>query len=81
MDVMHDFATPLTYTIIAGLMDIPPSDRAFVKELCGQMCGLRWQPAGPRSGCIAEGVQAVTDYLWLRLLPNGSATRAMTCCR
>jgi cytochrome P450 len=62
MDVMHDFATPLTYTIIAGLMDIPPSDRAFVKELCGQMCGFDGnQP--DRIRMYAEGVQAVTDYL------------------
>ena len=62
MDVMHDFATPLTYSIIAGLMDIPPSDRAFVKELCGRMCGFDGnQP--DRIRMYAEGVQAVTDYL------------------
>ena len=62
MDVMHDFATPLTYSIIAGLMDIPPSDRAFVKELCSRMCGFDGnQP--DRIRMYAEGVQAVTDYL------------------
>lgn len=62
MDVMHDFATPLTYSIIAGLMDIPPSDRAFVKELCSSMCGFDGnQP--DRIRMYAEGVQAVTDYL------------------
>ncbi|CAI7989983.1 Biotin biosynthesis cytochrome P450 [Geodia barretti] len=36
LDMMRDFATPLTYSIIAGLMDIPESDRAFVKELSSQ---------------------------------------------
>ena len=62
MDVMHDFATPLTYSIIAALMDIPPSDRGFVKELCGRMCGFDGnQP--DRIRMYAEGVQAVTDYL------------------
>ena len=62
MDVMHDFATPLTYSIIAGLMDIPPSDRAFVKKLCSSMCGFDGnQP--DRIRMYAEGVQAVTDYL------------------
>lgn len=62
MDVMHDFATPLTYSIIASLMDIPPSDRAFVKELCSQMCGFDGNDPG-RIRDFAVGVQAVTDYL------------------
>ena len=62
MDVMHDFATPLTYSIIAGLMDIPPSDRGFVKELCSQMCGFDGNDPG-RIRDFAAGVQAVTDYL------------------
>ena len=62
MDVMHDFATPLTYSIIAGLMDIPPTDRAFVKELCGQMCGFDGNDIN-RIRDYAAGVQAVTDYL------------------
>ena len=62
MDVMHDFATPLTYSIIAGLMDIPPSDRGFVKELCSQMCGFDGNDP-TRIRDFAAGVQAVTDYL------------------
>lgn len=62
MDVMHDFATPLTYSIIAGLMDIPESDRAFVKTLCSRMCGLDGSEPG-RIRDFAAGVQAVTDYL------------------
>ena len=62
MDVMHDFATPLTYSIIAGLMDIPPSDRGFVKELCGQMCAFDGNDPN-RIRDFAAGVQAVTDYL------------------
>ena len=62
MDVMNDFATPLTYSIIAALMDIPPTDRAFVKELCGQMCGFDGNDPG-RVRDYAAGVQAVTDYL------------------
>ena len=62
MDVMHDFATPLTYGIIAGLMDIPESDRAFVKTLCSQMCGFDGNEPG-RIRDFAAGVQAVTDYL------------------
>ena len=62
MDVMHDFATPLTYGIIAGLMDIPASDRGFVKELCGRMCGFDGNEPN-RVRRFAEGVQAVTDYL------------------
>ena len=62
MDVMHDFATPLTYSIIAGLMDIPPSDRQFVKQLCSQMCGFDGNDSG-RVRDYAAGVQAVTDYL------------------
>ncbi len=62
MDVMHDFATPLTYSIIAGLMDIPPSDRGFVKELCSQMCGFDGNDPN-RIRDFAAGVQAVTDYL------------------
>ena len=62
MDVMHDFATPLTYGIIAGLMDIPASDRAFVKELCGRMCGFDGNEPD-RVRRFAEGVRAVTDYL------------------
>jgi len=62
MDVMHDFATPLTYSIIAGLMDIPPTDRAFVKELCSQMCGFDSNDPN-RVRDYAAGVQAVTDYL------------------
>ena len=62
MDVMHDFATPLTYGIIAGLMAIPPSDRGFVKELCGQMCGFDGSEPD-RVRRFAEGVRAVTDYL------------------
>ena len=62
MDVMHDFATPLTYGIIAGLMAIPASDRGFVKELCGQMCGFDGSEPD-RVRRFAEGVRAVTDYL------------------
>ena len=62
MDAMRDFATPLTYSIIAGLMDIPPSDRSFVKELCGNMCGLDSNDPN-RIRDYAAGVQAVTDYL------------------
>ena len=62
MDVMHDFATPLTYSIIAGLMDIPESDRAFVKELSSQMCGFDGNDPN-RIRNFAAGVQAVTDYL------------------
>ena len=62
MDVMHDFATPLTYSIIAGLMDLPPSDRAFVKNLCASMCGFDGNDPG-RIRNFAAGVQAVTDYL------------------
>ena len=62
MDVMHDFATPLTYGIIAGLMDLPASDRAFVKNLCGSMCGFDGNAPG-RIRDFAAGVQAVTDYL------------------
>ncbi len=62
MDVMHDFATPLTYSIIAGLMDIPPSDRGFVKELCGRMCAFDGNDPN-RVRDFAAGVQAVTDYL------------------
>ena len=62
MDVMHDFATPLTYGIIAGLMDIPASDRGFVKELCGQLCGFDGSEPD-RVRRFAEGVRAVTDYL------------------
>ncbi|MXZ91180.1 MAG: cytochrome P450 [Chloroflexi bacterium] len=62
MDVMHDFATPLTYSIIAALMDIPPSDRNFVKELCSSMCGFDGNDPN-RVRDFAAGVQAVTDYL------------------
>ncbi len=62
MDVMHDFATPLTYSIIAALMDIPPSDRHFVKELCSSMCGFDGNDPN-RVRDFASGVQAVTDYL------------------
>ena len=62
MDVMHDFATPLTYSIIAALMDIPPSDRRFVKELCSSMCGFDGNDPN-RVRDFAAGVQAVTDYL------------------
>ena len=62
MDVMHDFATPLTYSIIAALMDIPPSDRTFVKELCRSMCGFDGNDPN-RVRNFAAGVQAVTDYL------------------
>ena len=62
MDVMQDFATPLTYSIIAGLMDIPPTDRGFVKELCGQMCGFDGNDPN-RIRDYAAGVQAVTHYL------------------
>ena len=62
MDVMNDFATPLTYSIIAGLMNIPPTDRAFVKELCGQMCGFDGDDPN-RIRDYAAGVQAVTEYL------------------
>ena len=61
-DVMHDFATPLTYSIIAGLMDIPESDRGFVKELSGRMCGFDGNDPN-RIRDYAAGVQAVTDYL------------------
>ena len=56
------FATPLTYSIIAGLMDIPESDRAFVKELSSRMCGFDGNDPN-RVRNFAEGVQAVTDYL------------------
>ena len=62
LDMMRDFATPLTYSIIAGLMDIPESDRAFVKELSSQMCGFDGNDPN-RVRNFAEGVQAVTDYL------------------
>ena len=62
MDVMHDFATPLTYSIIAALMDIPPSDRNFVKQLCSSMCGFDGNDPN-RVRDFAAGVQAVTDYL------------------
>ena len=62
MDVMHDFATPLTYSIIAALMDIPNSDRNFVKELCSSMCGFDGNDPN-RVRDFAAGVQAVTDYL------------------
>ena len=60
--MMRDFATPLTYSIIAGLMDIPESDRAFVKELSSRMCGFDGNDPN-RVRNFAEGVQAVTDYL------------------
>ena len=62
LDMMRDFASPLTYSIIAGLMDIPESDRAFVKELSSQMCGFDGNDPN-RVRNFAEGVQAVTDYL------------------
>ena len=62
LDMMRDFATPLTYSIIAGLMDIPESDRTFVKELSSQMCGFDGNDPN-RVRNFAEGVQAVTDYL------------------
>lgn len=62
MDVVHDFATPLTYSIIAALMDIPPSDRNFVKELCSSMWGFDGNDPN-RVRDFAAGVQAVTDYL------------------
>ena len=62
LDMMRDFATPLTYSIIAGLMDIPESDRSFVKELSSQMCGFDGNDPN-RVRNFAEGVQAVTDYL------------------
>ena len=62
LDMMRDFATPLTYSIIAGLMDIPESDRAFVKELSSRMCGFDGNDPN-RVRNFAEGVQAVTDYL------------------
>ena len=62
MDVMHDFATPLTYSIIAALMDIPSSDRNFVKQLCSSMCGFDGNDPN-RIRDFAAGVQAVTDYL------------------
>ena len=62
LDMMRDFATPLTYSIIAGLMDIPESDRDFVKELSSRMCGFDGNDPN-RVRNFAEGVQAVTDYL------------------
>ena len=62
LDMMRDFATPLTYSIIAGLMDIPESDRAFVKELSSRMCGFDGNDPN-RVRNFAEGVKAVTDYL------------------
>ena len=62
IDALHDFATPLTYGIIAALMDLPPGDRPFVKALCSRMCGYDGSDPN-RIRDFAAGVQAVTDYL------------------
>ena len=62
MDVMRDFAIPLPLLVISQMMDIPPSDRPYVRSLAEKTLYLnRDEP--DRLRIWTEGVKGLWDYL------------------
>jgi cytochrome P450 len=62
MDVMREFAVPLPLNVIAEIMDIPPSDRSWVREVAEKLLiGPRTDPGRMRE--IGTAMRTFFDFI------------------